>query len=193
MYRLFIFVFFVFVLSGCEKSTPTKGGDPRIDSSKYCNDPLAINYNYGFPGRPDNTICIYPVDLFQGTYTFTDTIRDGDYFFDTAATNNIITREITILPRSQGDKNLFILRNFCGNNNELLITADRFYKATLDSTASADTLQPKIGGQFLCRGVTDTISGYIIKSKTDTTLLYVNFLVASDTNINFHTGTAKKK
>ena len=58
----------------CTKWADTqKPSDPRL-TQKYCNDPFAVNYNWGFPGLPDNSTCIFPSDLYVGTYLFHDSI-----------------------------------------------------------------------------------------------------------------------
>src|ERR1043165_6289024 len=58
----------------CKKwQDPAPKEDPRL-TRPYCNDPEAVNYNWDFPGKPDNSVCFYPSDLFAGTYTFWDTV-----------------------------------------------------------------------------------------------------------------------
>src|ERR1043165_5567011 len=58
----------------CKKwQDPAPKEDPRL-TRHYCNDPSAVNYNWDFPGKPDNSVCFYPADLFAGTYMFYDTV-----------------------------------------------------------------------------------------------------------------------
>src|SRR5579872_3418748 len=73
----FIVIFFLMLTEGvcsCSKYKDTKAtADPRL-TNPYCNDTNAVNYNWGFPGKPDSTVCFYPTDVFKGIYTFNDSI-----------------------------------------------------------------------------------------------------------------------
>ncbi len=155
-------------------TTDNPGTDPRL-SRLYCNDPDAVNYNWNFPGTPDNSTCYYPTEVFASAYTFNDSVyfSDGQYLFSKLYTLHVYPLGKTKLG----------ITGFCGPYDSLKLTADRFYRAQLDSTIE--------NGQPLCSN-TDTISGYIIQNMKDSSLLQIEFLVASDTGINIHRGTATK-
>src|SRR5690606_36427140 len=75
---LILIVSSVLLMVACEKyKDPPPTEDDRL-TNPYCNDPRAINYNHGFPGKPDNSVCIFPVDLFVGNWIFTDTVYAAD-------------------------------------------------------------------------------------------------------------------
>jgi len=70
----FIIIACLSSILGCTKWTDTQNAsDPRL-TQKYCNDPFAVNYNWGFPGIPDNSTCVFPSDVYVGTYVFHDSI-----------------------------------------------------------------------------------------------------------------------
>lgn len=186
--RLFILFLPALVVYSCDKWEDPKGTeDPRIDERTYCNDPLAVNYNWNFPGKPDSTTCFYPTDVFKGTYLFRDSIYRGDNTFDSAASQQIYT--ISLLAY---DENKFALIGFCGVSDSLKFTAERStYRANADSTILAADDQFNYG-QFFCR-MEDTLSGYLTKDRYDSSKLYIQLTVVSDTGVNFHRGTAIKQ
>ncbi len=188
--RIIIFILVPFLYS-CEKWEDKKAvRDPSLDDRKYCNDPQAVNYNWNFPGQADSTVCFYPSDIFKGTYQFTDSVYNADYSFDLDRPRSTYTLQIVALTR-----NKLAVIGFCGLNDSLKFTAERSsYRANVDSTIRiSDTTFDY--GQFFCR-IEDTISGYISENRFDTTppnKLLIEFMVRSDTGINFHRGTAIKQ
>lgn len=180
-YKGIILVFIGF-LAACSKPDNTGADISDQLTNLYCNDPEAINYNWGFPGKPDNTVCFYPRDIFAGVYSFSDSIYNAE--LELQKVNNIT---ITVHAISN---NKLRITGFCSNSDSILLTADRFYKAAADSTITADSII--LAGQIVCRPV-DTLSGYFVKDRTDSTKLAINITVASDTGINYHLGTAYKK
>ena len=164
--------------SSCMKSkvdnTPTT--DSRLDRP-YCNDPAAVNYNWAFPGTPDNTTCFYPTEVFRAAYSYNDSVyfSDGTFLFALADTLHLYAIDNTHLA----------LLGFCGPYDTLKLTADRFYRAQLDTFTNFEIGQP------LCR-IADTVSGLIIQDMNDSSKLKVNFTVASDTGTTIHRGTAIK-
>lgn len=185
MYKSIVFVaaLGLLVMACAKKEEPTNPNKVSSELERpYCNDPEAINYNYTFPGKPDNSICYYPTQIFKGKYLFMDSVYDGDnklrsvqnVVIDLSATNNV---DLT-------------LSGFCGVDNPLKITADRYYKATLDSTViTKDGINYNLNGQLLCRS-SDTISGYLLKNKTDSMRLTFSLTVAADSGYSYHRGTA---
>jgi hypothetical protein len=176
--RLFIPVFAMLVLlvCACQKyvDKQTKG-DPRL-TNPYCNDPNAVNYNVGFPGKPDNTICFYPNDLFVGKYFYIDSIFQSDLTYT-------YSRIDTLYISSVSHTALRVI-GFCAPGDTLRLTAGITYVANLDTTIGT--------GQPLCRPQ-DTVSGTISKNLADTgAILHVYFQVVADTGTTLHIGTAKK-
>lgn len=179
---------FVVAISSCEKWEDKKAEqDPRLQDRKYCNDPEAVNYNWNFPGVPDNTVCFYPSDLFTGTFLYTDSVYSSNNVFDSAGSLNTYTLFITPL-----SKNKFVIKGFCPTDS-LKFTAGRStYMAISDSLLKVNdsTFLP---GQFLCR-INDTLTGTITNNKNDSLdNLYINWTVVSDTGVNYHRGTAIKQ
>jgi hypothetical protein len=178
MRQIALFIIFSCLLFACKKSsTNTPVSDSRLDRP-YCNDPEAVNYNWDFPGTPDNTTCFYPTEVFSSAYSYNDSVyfKDGTFLYA-----NPLTLHLYPL-----DKTKLFVTGFCGGSNDTLwFTADRYYRALLDTTID--------NGQPLC-DIKDTATGTIIQSKTDSTLLQVNFTVVSDSdNVYFHRGTAIKQ
>ncbi len=172
---------FLLALAACSKGDNTGADISGQLTNTYCNDPEAVNYNWNFPGKPDNSICFYPKDVFAGQYSFSDSIYNGDLELKRVVD---ITLNITAI-----SNNKLRITGFCSNADSLKLTADRFYKAYADSTILQDsTLLP---GQVTCRQV-DTIAGFFIKDKGDSTKLKINITVLSDTGLNYHLGTAYK-
>lgn len=152
--------------------------DPRLQTNRYCNDPEAVNYNWGFPGKPDSTICIYPSDLYKGRFTFRDSVYDQDGYLDSVASQN--TYQLTI---TTAGKNAIRVAGFCANT--LALSAPRVgFQASLDTNA--------ITGQIFCRPQ-DTVNGFITRNFSDTTQLQIQFTVYADTSIRTHRGTAVRQ
>ena len=170
-------------LYSCQKyHDPKAVNDPRL-TNPYCNDIAAINYDWGFPGRPDNSICYYAPDLFKGVYELDDSVF--------LKTDNIFVRadtfEMTINRVSKTKMSLF---GFCGNGDSLMLTANISYLATLDTTL-IDSMT--IMGQPLCT-IGDTVNGTINMNRINDSILYINFLVSSDTGVmTRHIGIARLK
>lgn len=180
LYSLFVMVF---VWASCSKyHDPAAIHDPRL-TNPYCNDPAAVNYNWGFPGVPNNSICFYPVDLFKGTYLFNDSVYQvstAGYFV------SFSVKTLNIYPYSQTK---MAVTGFCNFIDTVKFTAGVTYVATTD-TLVGDSLTNR--GQILCRAV-DTITGTITKDRVDSSVLHVAIIVYSDTGATSHVGTAKKQ
>jgi len=156
--------------------------DPRL-TNPYCNDPTAVNYNWGFPGKPDNTVCFYPTDMFAGRFLFIDSIYSesglnfGNFLYALTDTLSVTTLSHTKMT----------IAGFCSTGSIMKLTALTF-TATVDTTVG-DTLTTT-QGQLLCR-TKDTVYGTIFYSRTDS-LLHINFQVMSDTGLSSHVGKARK-
>jgi len=161
----------------CTKWVDTQSPvDPRL-TQKYCNDPFAVNYNWGFPGVPDNSTCIFPADLYVGTYLFHDSIY---------SIANILV-----------DTNQIMLRIFKKKIDKVAIwgfynVADSLFVSVLkNGNGSIDSLQ-NFPGQNLPTSL-DTLSGSCYKYVLDTLRLKINWKINTDTGIYFHKGTAIKQ
>ncbi len=172
-------------LAACEKYKDPAPVDLGL-TRKYCNDPIAANYNDSFPGVPDNSVCIYSNELFEGTWLFRDSVYLPDMTF-------LRTRDYT-LTFNPGDPALDSLKNkvsvsgFCSNGNTLALTANRY------GLAMTDTLLPNTdGGQLFCNS-TDTVSGMfrLIFEPTGSRIhIQLNEHVSDSSYI--HTGYATKQ
>ncbi len=181
---LSITILSVALLSGmvfsCKKwEDPVSTEQPQV-SNPYCNDPDAINYNWGFPGKPDNTTCIYAPDLFAGTYTFRDTIYSGQ-------SDLYLYADLRTLTMTKASSTRLWVSGLCEPGLELRVSARAAYYATIDSTIG-DTLSER-RGQQLCR-VQDTVTGTFTRDKVDSSLVYISFTVITDTGSTLHVGRA---
>ena len=159
---------------------PAPTTDPRL-TNPYCNDPNAVNYNWGFPGKPDNTICFYPTDVFVGDYVFTDSVYLNPNF-------TFVQSQVETLHIARNSQTQMTVTGFCSNGNTIHLTCDKSYNATVDTTLG-DSVTNR--GQPLCRLV-DTVNGTIAKDRIVDSLLHINFQVISDTGSTTHIGNAKK-
>ena len=172
------------VIFSCSKykDPPSTGIDDRL-KDKYCNDSRAVNYNWGFPGIPDNTVCIYPVDSFIGTWLFTDSmfLPNGD---------NVGVQLKTLTFSSTEDKALtnMAVTGWCNNASPFYVTANKYSVATVDTSAGG------MLGQFLCNN-SDTLTGQIMFS-LDSALkgtMLIDFTIANAGGSTNHRGRAVKQ
>ena len=167
--------------SACKKyedPPPTKG-DNRL-TNHYCNDPRAINYNWGFPGIADNSVCVYPVDSFIGTWKFMDSVFLEDQTFKSFAVKDLVfsATEDTLMTH-------LAVTGWC-NDKILYATADKYKRAFLDS------LMEGISGQLLCTP-TDTITGFFNQSNMGKDSMEIELTVTGNTGVLLHKGWAIKQ
>ena len=163
---------------------PAPVNDPRL-TNPYCNDPAAVNYNWGFPGKPDSTVCFYPNSLFVGTYTFHDSIYNDTLFIGADSFTITISSAAFSYPLAHTK---MLLSGICGGGGGITLTALPGYQATVDTNAGDTATLHQ--GQIFCRPQ-DTLSGYINRDRLDSpTVLHIFFQVASDTNVTTHYGSA---
>jgi len=177
-----LFLVGVEVFFSCAKyKDPKPYTDPQL-TNPYCNDPVAVNYNWGFPGKPDNSICFYPNQLFAGTYVYHDSV------YLTASGLFIYTDSLTLYIYSLSHTAIAVV-GFCSNGDSLILAAGPTYVATMDTT-EGDSTVINWGQKFCSLG--DTVMGTITKNRIDTpSQLYFNLQVASDTGVlTTHSGTA---
>lgn len=166
----------------CTKQEPFDTATEDQFATRYCNDPVAINFNQGFPGTADNTTCIYPTDVFKGTYRLRDSILNGEFELDTVL-EYVVTFHTISLTQTR-------LSGFCINGDTVRLTADRYYKAAVDSTLLLpDSILME--GHVFCSAL-DTIKGTLTRLTGDTDKIRINFTINSDTGINYHIGTGIK-
>lgn len=137
-----------FSITSCLKESDPPGAsvDPNLKDF-YCNDPRAINYNWNFPGIPNDSICIYPIDLYEGQWILNDSIFFTDKELDTFLVNTVQfekTEDSLLIHLS--------LKGLCNNDNPIFITTDKFGNAEIDSMDIHNS------GQLFCMPE-DTITG----------------------------------
>jgi hypothetical protein len=156
--------------------------DPRL-TNHYCNDPDAVNYNWNFPGIADSTVCFYPVDYFKGTWTFHDTVYlpSGD----TASTS---IKQLVFSSTEDTVKTHLAVTGWCGGNTPFYVTANKYYKAEVDTFPGGPF------GQFLC-GQSDTLNGSFSKNTFDTinNSMKVDLTINGSGGVTYHRGTAIKQ
>jgi hypothetical protein len=175
------------IFFSCKKyKDPAPTTDPRL-TNPYCNDPEAVNYNWGFPGKPDNSICFYPSDLFAGNYYCHDTV----YVTSSGLLISTDSFYINISRLSATNHSKIGLKGFpCDPNMTLMLTAGYTYDAVTDTLIGDSTTLHR--GQQFC-SPHDTITGTITRDRVSDTVLHLSFQVfGSDTSQYTHTGTAKK-
>jgi len=171
------------VFFSCAKwKDPKPYTDPQL-TNPYCNDPNAVNYNWGFPGKPDNSLCFYPNSLFVGSYMYYDTMYNDTLFV--GADSFIIN--ITIPSNSETK---MTLSGFCGGSGSISLTGLPGYEATVDTVVGDTSTFNQ--GQIMC-SVGDTINGYILRDRVDSPAVLHFFLQVSfgDTTVINHYGSAK--
>jgi len=181
-------IFFLSLLGACiffscaKWKDPKPVNDPRL-TNPYCNDPTAVNYNLGFPGKPDNTTCFYPSDLFAGSYL----VHDSIYL---SPSGLFIAADSFIINISKLSSTKIGIIGFCPSSKQLILTAGPTYVATVDTTVGDTATLNQ--GQTLCR-IQDTLNGTISKDMVDSTLLHITLQVVSDTGISELVGIARKQ
>ncbi len=173
------------IFYGCKKEEPSKTTDERL-SRPYCNDPEAVNYNWDFPGTPDNSICFYPDEMFEGTYLVFDTTFDGEFVMDSSSARSF-TATLVANTHSKMLLSGYVLTPTCTVNN-LSITATRFYKATVDSTFLPPPDSMYLNGAIICNN--DTLSGTISKKDKTNDTIMIDFTIAADSGLLYHRGKA---
>lgn len=174
-----IFLLGIFSIFSCKPTDYSAAAPDTLSTRFYCNDPEAVNYNWGFPGQENNSLCFYPSDAFAGRYEFTDSIYQDDGSFDSAGSLRTYALTLRVLNRQQ-----FSLSGFCAGGDSQRLTATRFFRATIDTTT--------VNGQALCRPQ-DSVLGTFTRTLEDTSRLRIELRVVSDTGITIHRGTAYRQ
>lgn len=174
-----LFTLTAIVFYACKKyvEPPPATLDPRL-TNHYCNDPLAINYNWNFPGIEDSSICIYPVDSFKGAWLFHDTI-----YLQSGDTESVQLRQLVFTSTEDTTKTHLAVTGWCSGNTPFFVTANRYNRADVDTFPGGPF------GQYLCTQ-TDTLNGNINKNTGDPNTMKVDFTISSPEGIKYHRGTA---
>jgi len=174
--KVIFLVLALLATASCEKYVDKPGDDdPRL-ARKYCNDPEAVNFNRGFPGTADNSVCYYPADAYKGRYLWIDSMYSN---------NSLLGQRSLTLDFSVIDKEQMAVQGLCeASGTTVTFTANRQLRAVADTTI--------IKGQPFCRPK-DTVSGYIQQSLSDSTRLRFYLSVVSDTGTVLHQGTAYRQ
>ena len=170
------------VLFACTKykDPPPAGPDDRL-KDRYCNDSKAVNYNWGFPGIPDNSVCIYAVDSFIGTWIFRDTV-----LLPNNEIAEIIVKNLTFTSTEDTVKTHLAVTGWCSNSTPFYITANKYGRAIVDSLATG------VPGQLLCTS-TDTLNGYFHKRQYGRDTMKIELTVTNATGTRYHRGVAIKQ
>jgi len=175
MRNLILFSLVLFFFTQCKKyKDPDPFTDPRL-TNPYCNIPSAINYNWNFPGIPDNSTCIFPAQIYNGTYFYRDS------FYNERET--LVGKDSFDIQFDDIDTTQLLITGFC-NALSLKAKANRFLKFQLDSNTNK--------GQLFCR-TKDTIAGNGYSTHINDTLIHLSYTILTDTGIVYHTGIATKK
>jgi len=170
-----LLILLLFAASCKPYQDPEPISDDRINNP-YCNDPSAINYNWGFPGLPDNSLCVYPTDVFTGNYTYFDTAYD-------AALNVLATNSYN-LQISNVDTTRLLINGFCSGIT-IKATANRFLDFVIDSIHG--------NGQVFCDPLDTIIGGGQKSDFYDSLYILFNYQIESDTGLATHKGRAVKQ
>lgn len=170
------------IFYACKKyQDPPDATFPSELTDHYCNDPRAVNYNWNFPGIEDSLVCVFPVDSFQGSWTYYDTtyLPSGD----TAGT---AIRNLVFTSTEDSVKMHMTVAGWCSANATFNVTANKYNRSELDS------LPGSYSGQFFCSQA-DTAVGAFYKDVSDTTSfnkMVVDITVTSGETIQYHKGVA---
>jgi hypothetical protein len=166
------------MVTSCDKWKDPEEKDLGL-KNYYCNIPEAMNYNHGFPGTPNDSVCIFPIEPFIGSYLYTDSIFNSN--------NELIQWVPTNFYISNVSRSQFALHQFCGNANTLQFRADKYYRATSDSLLEANTPT-----QLMCNNI-DTLTNANLEFFPKDSTLSIALTVVTDSGIFYHKGKAKKQ
>jgi hypothetical protein len=172
----FIITIILLIAPSCKRyKDPTPITTDKL-TQHFCNNPKAVNYNWGFPGIADSTLCFFPADLFIGNYTYYDSLLDdanGIYLpFD--------TMDVTIAKINDSSIQLIGL---C-LATPFSAKATKNYRFTIDSTTAF--------GQVFCSNA-DTMNGTGIKVQFNDTNFVYNYQLVNNGKTTMHKGWLIKK
>lgn len=163
------------IFYACSKYKDPPNADPVNNGRHYCNDPRALNYNWGFPGTPDNDTCVYPIDPMKGAWVFTDSV-----FLPNGNLQQVLTRNLNFTSTEDTLLTHMAVSGWC-SGTPIYITIDKIGTARVDSMFS--------GGQLLCT-TTDTINGTFLKKLDRADTLDIDLSISSLGGTTRHKGIA---
>jgi hypothetical protein len=165
----------------CKKYKDPEMPDISLDG-KYCNNPLAFNFNWGFPGTPDSTVCLFPTDKFTGIWQLEDSIYAPD-----ETLLEVVSRTITFTATEDTLKQHMRISGWC-TPSSIAVRANKFGLALTDTL-----IEFSAGAQIVCN---DTLSGSFY-AYPDTVLMpevmKVNLTRNTSEGMRIHRGTAIKQ
>src|SRR5690625_160640 len=107
--------------------------------NQYCNITDAINYNWGFPGEPNDSLCIFPVEPFIAySWTLLDTVFNEDFEVLETRNRTIYFEEYTAIDTL---KHMMLMHDYCSENSSILLEANRHLLATVYDNIENDVGQ----------------------------------------------------
>jgi hypothetical protein len=167
------FVAVTLLLTNCK---PYKDPAP-VDlglTNPYCNNPFAVNFNWGFPGKPDNSVCIFPAEAFAGNYKLYDSI--------TASTGVSSFNDSSSITLIQTNDSTLTLTNHCAGNS-YVVRATKTLQFYVDSVTA-------LGAPF-CNG--DTIAGLARKLNLADSIITYTYDLHNNGNQVKHKATLIKQ
>lgn len=168
------------ILYACSKYKDPPNANPVETGRHYCNDSRAINYNWGFPGTPDNDTCVYPVDSMLGNWKFTDSI-----FLPNGNLQEVTTRNLNFTSTEDTVFRHMAVSGWC-SGAPIHITVDKY------SFAYTDTLIEGAYGQLLC-AVTDTVTGNFKKREAQRDTMDIDLTLSAPEGVTRHKGIALRQ
>jgi hypothetical protein len=173
----------VVVLLGIWSCNKDDGDVPDVSdklTNRYCNIPQAVNYNHGFPGIEDNSLCIFGTDYYRGNWIVVDTIKLGD---STLIDIDTLFFNISLMPNDTSYSKMY-LRGWCGNEN-IIMNIDKYYFGRSDTFANQD------GWQRICNS--DSILISVSKNIMDTSSVIFRISESVNNELRYHIGKGVKQ
>lgn len=149
---------------------------------RYCNNPLAFNYNWNFPGIADSSICLFPIDKFKGAWLFTDSVFTPD-----ATLVEVLSKTLTFSATEDTLMQHMSVTGWCSGSS-IAVTANKYGRALSDTL-----IEFSPGAQMICG---DTLSGSFY-TYPDSVLLpatmKIDFTQSTIEGTRYHRGSAIKQ
>ncbi len=111
----------------CSKYKDPPKADPVDTGSHYCNDSRAVNFNWGFPGIPDSTSCVFPVDSMLGSWVYTDSV-----FLPNGNLQGITIRNLSFAATEDSTLTHMAVSGWC-TGSPVAITINKYGQAYVDT------------------------------------------------------------
>jgi hypothetical protein len=171
-----LYIFFIGFMASATACKRYKDPDPQQINltNKYCNNPKAVNFNWGFPGIEDNSTCIYPADAFVGNYVFYDSLQD--------ATGIFLPEDTLPVQLTKMSDSSLLINGLC-SSTAFMAKASKNLRFNLDSNTT--------NGQLFCTSI-DTINGKGSKELLIDTTIKFTYNILTPSGIKVHKGVFKK-